>query len=269
LRTGYGAAAPLRQARSVIDLHTHILPGLDDGAATLREAVALAKAAVDDGIRTVAATPHVRSDFPTTPEAMEEALTAVRTALIEAGVALEVLPGGEIAFDRLDALEEDELTRFGLGGNPGLILLETPYVGWPSGLIAAVVALRDRDITPLLAHPERNRDVQAGGPGLRALVAGGALVQVTAASLDGRLGRRTRATAHALLDAGLVHAVASDAHAPTVRAIGLSSTAAAIGDEALARWLTEEAPAALLAGEPLPARPQRIRPRRRFGRFRR
>lgn len=253
----------------MIDLHTHLLPGLDDGAATLEASVAMAKAAAEDGIRTVVATPHVRADFPTTPEAMERAVAEVRAALAAVGVPLTVLPGGEVGLDRLAELGEEERARFGLGGNAGVLLLETPYTGWPSGLMAAVVGLRDRGVTPLLAHPERNREVQRGGPALAALVAAGALVQVTAASLDGRLGRRARATALALIDAGLVHAVASDAHAPTVRAIGLSSAAAALGDEALARWLTEEAPAALLAGEPLPPRPQRAKPRRPFRLFRR
>src|SRR5213080_4939527 len=85
----------------VIDLHTHILPGLDDGARTLEESVAMARSAVADGIRVVAATPHVRDDYPTRAIEMEQGLAQVREALALEGIALEVLPGGEIALDRL------------------------------------------------------------------------------------------------------------------------------------------------------------------------
>jgi protein-tyrosine phosphatase len=260
------ALAPER-GRAVIDLHTHILPGLDDGAPSLATAVEMGRAAVEDGITTLAATPHVRDDFPTTADAMEDGVAIVRTALADAGVALELLPGGEIALDRLELLGDEERERFGLGGNPSVLLIETPYSGWPSELLARVVWLRDRGVMPVLAHPERNGEVQASLTGVQAAVAAGALVQVTAASLDGRFGRRTEATARSMLDAELVHLVASDAHAPGVRAIGLSTAASALGDERLARWLTEEVPAALLAGERLPPRPARSRRRLRlFGR---
>lgn len=251
----------------MIDLHTHILPGLDDGAPSLATAVEMGRAAVEDGITTLAATPHVRDDFPTTADAMEDGVAIVRTALADAGVALELLPGGEIALDRLELLGDEERERFGLGGNPRVLLIETPYSGWPSELLARVVWLRDRGVMPVLAHPERNGEVQASLTGVQAAVAAGALVQVTAASLDGRFGRRTEAAARSMLDAELVHLVASDAHAPGVRAIGLSAAASALGDERLARWLTEEVPAALLAGERLPPRPARSRRRLRlFGR---
>src|SRR5439155_19563249 len=92
----------------VIDLHTHILPGLDDGARTLEESVAMARSAVAEGIRVMAATPHVSEDYPTRAAEMEQGLAQVREALALEGVALEVLPGGEIALDRLAVLEADE-----------------------------------------------------------------------------------------------------------------------------------------------------------------
>jgi protein-tyrosine phosphatase len=88
-------------------------------------------------------------------------------------------------------------------------------------------------------------------------------VQLTAASVDGRLGSRPRNASRALLDADLAHLIASDAHAPQVRAAGMGAAAAAVGDPALARWLTEEVPAAAVSGSQLPARPKRVR-RRRF-----
>jgi protein-tyrosine phosphatase len=251
----------------MIDLHTHILPGIDDGARTLEDAIGMAWAAVADGIRAVAATPHVRDDWPTSAADMERLVADVREALESAGIPLQVLPGGEIALDRLDRLEARELERFGLGGNPDFLLVEFPYYGWPLGLAHRVTELRSRGVTAVLAHPERNADVQARPERLRPFVADGALCQITAASIDGRLGRRPRAAGLELVEAGLAHLLASDAHTPDVRGIGMGAAARALGDDALARWLTYDVPAAIVAGEPLPPRPP-AGPRR-FSLFRR
>jgi len=245
----------------VLDLHSHLLPGLDDGAASLADSLEMARAAVEAGIAVVAATPHVRADYPTEPRAMEEALAAVRTAVAEAGIPLEVLPGGELALDRLELLEPGELARFGLGGNPHCLLLEFPYTGWPLGLGEQVFRLRTAGIRPVLAHPERNPEVQARPERLGSLIESGALVQVTAASLDGRLGRASRQAGLALLGLGFVHLLASDAHAPEVREIGMAAAAATVGSDELARWLTVELPAALVAAGPLPPRPAASRRR--------
>src|SRR2546430_5731155 len=93
----------------VIDLHTHILSGLDDGARTLEESVAMARAAVADGSRVVAATPHVRDDYPTNVTEMEDGVAALREALVAEGVELDVLTGAEIALDQLAQLDTDDL----------------------------------------------------------------------------------------------------------------------------------------------------------------
>jgi protein-tyrosine phosphatase len=107
----------------------------------------------------------------------------------------------------------------------------------------------------VVAHPERNNAVQEYPEALRAPVEAGAVVQLTAASLDGRLGRAAADCSRRLLDLELAHLVATDVHADGRRPAGLAHVARAVGDEPLARWLTEAVPAALLAGEPLPARP--------------
>jgi protein-tyrosine phosphatase len=248
----------------VIDLHTHVLPGVDDGCQTLEESVELARAAAADGITALAATPHVRFDYPTEPATMERLVGEVRAAVAAAGVGIEILPGGELALDVLDQLAPDDVRRFGLGGNPDLVLLEFPYAGWPLGLDGTVVRLQAEGKRIVLGHPERNAEVQSEPESLADLVARGVLVQVTAASLDGRLGGSSKRAARALLDRGLAHLLASDAHTPDVRRGGLRSAAAAVGNDALARWLTVDVPRALIAGERLPARP-RVAPRRRFG----
>jgi len=242
----------------MIDLHSHILPGLDDGARNLDDALGIARAAVMDGIHAIAATPHVRDDYPTTPEQMESGVTELRAAFADAGIELELLTGGELAFDELDRTQDD-LRRFGLGGNPGYILVETPYVDWPVSFADIVFRLVTAGITPVIAHPERNATVQDNPEPLASLARTGALVQVTAASLDGRLGSSVRACAERLLDAELVHLIGSDAHTPGLRAVGLSAAVAAVGDDALARWLTEDVPAAIVSGDELPPRPVRGR----------
>ena len=245
----------------MLDLHAHILPGLDDGPETLEGSLELARSAVEDGITLMAATPHVRDDYPTTADAMERAVGELRLRLDAATIPLELRPGGEVALERLD-LPADELRRFGLGGNPSYLLVETPYAGWPLDLEERLFRLQTVGLTPVLAHPERNAEVQADPEGrLRSLVERGTLIQLTAASVDGRLGRRVREAGKRLLDSGLAHLLASDAHAPSIRAVGLSAAAEAVADDALARWLTHDVPQAILAAAELPERPRRKRRR--------
>jgi protein-tyrosine phosphatase len=239
----------------LIDLHSHVLPGIDDGPAALSGSREILDAAIADGITHIAATPHVRSDWPTKPDVMERLVADVRAL----GAQIEVLPGGELDLQYLETLDDDALRRFGLGGNPNLLLLEFPYAGWPLQLRDVVFQLEVRGFATVLAHPERNPEVQETPARLRELVDAGVFVQLTAASLDGRLGRRAAAAARELLDAGLAHLVASDAHTSSIRTVGMTAAADAVGDRALAEWLTHEVPRALLASEPLPDRPQRRR----------
>jgi protein-tyrosine phosphatase len=250
----------------MIDLHSHILPGLDDGAETMESSLEMARAALADGIGTMAATPHVRDDFPTAVEEMERLVALLRQRLREASIPLQLLPGGEIALDHLPLLDDETLYRFGLGGNPRYLLIETPYLGWPLGIDETFFQLRLRGFSIVLAHPERNADVQADPSRLESLVEAGTLVQVTGASVDGRLGPPTRKTAERLLKLGYVHMLATDAHDPALREVGLASASRAIDDGNLVRWLTRDVPAAIVSDAPLPRRPEK--PPRRFG-FRR
>ena len=125
----------------MIDLHSHVLPGIDDGAADLDEAVGICEAAAVDGIEVIAATPHVRHDYPTTPAQMEAALVQVQAAV---GDRIRVVGGGELDLGELGRPRE-ELARFGLGGSRTL-LVETPYVG----LSAATVDLIKTDKAVML-----------------------------------------------------------------------------------------------------------------------
>jgi protein-tyrosine phosphatase len=246
----------------LIDLHSHILPGLDDGARDLDESLAMVEASLADGVETIAATPHVRGDYPTRADDIHRLVAKLQAAVDSRRLSVQIVPGAEIAADFLGRIPTEELRRFALGGNPEFLLIETPYTAWSAAFVAAVRRVFASGFTPVIAHPERNPDVQASIEPVRTLVRAGALVQVTAASLDGRFGRATQATARRLLDAGVVHLLASDAHGPSARGAGLSAARDEAG-EALGSWLTEDVPAAILARRPLPPRPEPM-PRRRF-----
>jgi len=162
----------------VIDLHSHILPGLDDGPDRLEGSLQLARELVADGVHLVAATPHVRSDYPNTTGRIEDGVRELRAALAEVAIPLQVATGAELALDRLPGLADDELRRLSIAGTGVFLLVETPYVGWPVELHECLFALRRAGFRPILAHPERNHAVQRRADLLEPLVAGGVLVQL-------------------------------------------------------------------------------------------
>jgi protein-tyrosine phosphatase len=244
-----------RIVRAVIDLHAHILPGLDDGARSIEESRELARRAVRDGIDAIAATPHVRADYPTSAERMERGVAELRRDFAEQGIPLSVLHGGEIDLEQLEGLPDEELVRFTLAQTGRYLLIEFPYRGWPLALEQTVFRLRLRGFQVLLAHPERNAEVQERPDRLQAAVDAGALVQITAASIDGRLGRSPRAAAKRLLELRLAHVLASDAHTLEIREAGLAGAAQELPDEAIVRYLTEEVPTAIVAGLDAPPPP--------------
>lgn len=238
----------------MIDLHTHVLPGIDDGARTLDDSLEMARAFVADGVTEIAATPHVRVDYPTSADAMLAAVDLLRRAFEEAAIPLVVHAGAELDVEWMARLPEAEIARLTLAGGR-YVLVETPYRGWRIEVVEQLLRLRRAGFTPVLAHPERNAIVQERPSVVEPLVRGGTLVQVTTASLDGRLGRRPQESARGLLSAELVHLVASDAHTPEVRAAGMRAALEALDDDALARWLAFDVPRALVENRDVPARP--------------
>lgn len=259
-------SAPSVDWIGLVDLHSHVLPGLDDGAETIEESIEIARAAERDGIRVLAATPHVREDYPTQAATMLSLVDEVQARLDAEGVAVDLRPGGEIAFGILLDRGLDELRQFCLAGNPQYLLIEAPYVGWPLGIAETFFRLRLAGVTPVLAHPERNPHVQDDPERLRSLVDSGALVQLTASSLDGRAGKGAARAARRLLEAQLVHLVASDAHRPGVRAVGMTAALDAVADAELADWLGRAVPAAIADARQLPERPAARSRRGRAGR---
>jgi protein-tyrosine phosphatase len=256
----------------MIDLHTHILPGLDDGPKALEAAVEMARVAEGAGTRAVAATSHVDHGFGVDIAGLAGARAALAERQARVGVELELLAGGEVAPERLSELDDAALASVALGGGP-TVLLECPFAPVGSAMEAMVADLHARGFAVLLAHPERSASFIRSPELLAALVDRGAAAQITTGSLAGRFGDSVRAAAERMLEAGLVHVIASDAHDPVRRAPDLRVAEHALrerydGVEEQFAWMTEAAPAALVAGEPLPARPPLPRPRRRLGRLR-
>lgn len=240
----------------VIDLHTHVLPGLDDGTRSLAEARALALDAAAQGVSALAATPHVRDDYPTTPDAMEDAVAELREDFARHGVPVEVLHGAEVALDLLWAVPPEDLRRLTIAQTGRYLLLEVPYRGWPLALETAVLRLLELGVTPLLAHPERNPEVQDRPDRVTGVVEAGALVQVTAASVEGSRDRAAQAAARRLLELELVHVIASDSHGPHIARQGMADAVSALADPELGKYLTVDVPGAIVAGEPVPELPQ-------------
>ena len=142
--------------------------------------------------------------------------------MAERGLPIELVPGGEVALSCVPTTPLPTLHELGLGGSPRYLLVEFPYHGWPPGLATALVGLLEEGVVPVLAHPERSSEIQHAPGRLASLVAEGVLVQVTASSLTGELGRASRDAGLALVRNGLAHLIASDAHTADVRATGLS-----------------------------------------------
>jgi protein-tyrosine phosphatase len=259
--------------RGVIDLHAHILPGVDDGPPTLDGSAAMAKSAVATGTTVMAATSHVNRGFGLTPAQLDAGRAKVVERLRADGIPLEVVQGGEISPPRVPDMTEDDLHRLTLGGG-GWLLLECPLSPAAATLEPLVAELQRRGFRVLLAHPERSPSFQREPALLARLVASGALGQVTTGAFAGEFGDAARKAAFAMLEVGLVHVLASDAHdhahrPPDLR-FGVKPLERRYGDVAeLVDWMTVGAPAAVLAGDPLPERPELPQPRPGGGLLRR
>ncbi len=192
----------------MVDLHCHLLPGIDDGARDLPDAVEMARQAEADGIVAICVTPHIRADHAVRIEELPARRAELGAALLEAGCSTRVLPGGEVAADMLDALDGPDLACVTLGGSGTWILLEPAPGPLDERLDAAVDALRVRGFRALLAHPERHPAPDFVDR-LRRLIAYGALVQVTAGYFTDE---STRPAMLTLARAGVMHVLGSDAH---------------------------------------------------------
>jgi protein-tyrosine phosphatase len=252
----------------VIDLHVHVLPGIDDGPADMPGSVALARAAARDGTTVVAATPHLRADHPAVrPEELGERRRATAEAVSAAGVGLEIFCGAEVDIRWTVGASDEQLRLASFGQRGTDLLVETPYGPLEDDFEAKIDALHGRGIRVLLAHPERNPTFQAEPRRLERLVERGVLLQVTALAVVSRRRRsRSRWLAQGLVEHGMAHVIASDSHgAGGARPPGLSAAVAVARRLAPlhADWMATDAPRAVLEGEPLRPPGGRTRPGQR------
>ncbi|MBA4373826.1 MAG: tyrosine protein phosphatase [Thermodesulfovibrio sp.] len=261
----------------MIDIHCHILPGLDDGPETLEESLALCRAAAADGIRTIVATPHYKPGAYewSGPEVLKT-LSLLNTAVAAEGLDLQILPGAEVAvFPELPSVLE-------AGGplmlNQGIyFLVEFRPHAIPANSEAFLASFLDSGLIPVIAHPERNAWFANHPEVLFPLVRRGVLLQITAASLTGGLGPQARDFSGYLLRHNLAHVIASDGHNLDDRPVALSKAVALAADlvgEERAVTMVTTVPEAILAGrrrmviQPLEhALPEEVRPPSLFQRF--
>jgi protein-tyrosine phosphatase len=242
------------ETTDVIDLHCHILPGLDDGAVDLDDSSAMAVAALEDGIHTICATPHVRHDHDVRLDELPARVAGLAQELGRRGIDVRVVSGGEVAETSVTRLSDAELRAASLGAAGGWILLEPAPGPLGDSLAAAVDGLAARGFRSLVAHPERHVGPDLV-PRLAALVERGALVQVTAATVTDPASAEGM---EELAARGVVHVLGSDAHSSRHgRPVRLSQALARL--ERIERlrphldWIARTAPGAILRGEPVQA----------------
>ena len=239
----------------MIDIHCHLLPGIDDGAADLDAALRLARLAVAEGISHLVCTPHLQPRrFDNTAASIAAARTAFAAALAAAEIPLRVGYAAEVRLDLaiLTGVVDGSIPLLGTWRGRGVLLLEFPDHEVPVGAERLTQWLLGRGIVPLLAHPERNRGILAKPERLQPFLAQGCLLQVTATSLVGHFGSAPRDLARTLLREGLVTVLATDAHNERYRPPRLReplALAAELIGEAQARALVEDNPWAIVEGQ--------------------
>lgn len=253
------------------DIHCHLLPDIDDGPDTLEKALAMCRIAVSDGIDTVIATPHgTRVASKGGRAVLEDRVNKLKEALASNHIGLEIRPGIEylLSADLVNDAETGEAVT--LAGSH-YVLVEIDFQQWPPYTADALFKLQLAGYAPVLAHPERQANIQRSPELLADLVERGIFSEVTAGSILGDFGGRARKSAEQLVERGLVHFIASDGHTPTANRPPVMARAkgwltARFGEEA-ADVLAVSNPYAVLNGRPVQAPPIEPPQRRRLLRF--
>lgn len=234
-----------------VDLHCHLLPGVDDGARTFEDSLEMARALVDLGFSTVAPSPHARPEYAP-PELVAQRLAELREALEREAVPLTLGRNAE------NVLDETFLLSLGtpaarMLGEGRYVLVELPYTTPVPALLDILFRIRTKGVTPVIAHPERCLEFERKGRAAEA-VRGGALLQLDVGALTGRYGGTAKKLSREFLEQGLYGLGATDLHSPVGARdwIGraLTELRTRAGEQAFGRLMRDN-PARLLAGEPL------------------
>lgn len=240
----------------MFDLHVHLLPGVDDGPETMDQALALARHAVKNGIKEAVLTPHIHvGRYGNQKSSLQTVFTEFSQALAANGIDLKVRLGAEVrlGMEILELLACEEIPMLGRDGDYSVMLLEFPHSHIVPGTEKLVQFLLDKKIRPMIAHPERNKDVMRSLDKIRPFVDAGCLFQVTAGSLCGNFGKVAQTRAEEMLRQGWVTLLGSDGHnlkyRPPELAPGLKIAEKIIGSAA-ARAMVLDRPAAILGIAP-------------------
>ncbi len=244
---------------TMIDIHVHILPGVDDGAKNWEESLEMARMAVDDGIEVMVATPHlfkgrtIDLDQLNDKESILHYVAQLRQKLSEAKIPLQIIPGCDfpLGFESLQLLDAGRALTINDANR--YLLLELPDTSLPPATEEICFNLQSRGITPIITHPERHLILQEMPQKLKRLIDLGCLVQMTGNSLTGRFGRRVKKISQQLIKLGYVHLLATDAHGPVKRPPLLSQALTELSrliGENRARAMVYDLPGKIIAGEP-------------------
>jgi protein-tyrosine phosphatase len=208
-----------RDGETMIDTHSHLLPGLDHGCPDMETGLGMARQAWEIGTKTVVCTPHFYDWEPSLVEQARDVIEQMRQALEQEGIGLRLLLGFEVDASVIMEADAGMLADLVIEGSvlpghsQGTILIETPYFGWPPFLEEAMYRLSADGYIPVMAHPERNERVQRSPELLQGCLRAGVVVQGTAGSLAGQFRRSSMPTLLQLLERGDVALLASDGHA--------------------------------------------------------
>ena len=239
----------------MIDIHCHILPGIDDGPATLEESVAMCRIAAADGITALVATPHFRpGTYDISGSRVVEKVEQLQRAVEGAGITIRILPGADVTVTpelpgHLSSIESLTINRTGR-----YFLAELPHDTVPRRWDDFLLSIKNSGIVPILTHPERNPWFLAHADALYGYVRAGGMVQITAMSLTDHRYEAVRRYSLFLLKNNLAHIIASDAHSPVERRPILSEALAAAQQavgEHRARQFVLDNPQAVIEGRPL------------------
>ncbi|MBN3560939.1 tyrosine-protein phosphatase [Aliamphritea spongicola] len=236
----------------MIDLHCHLLPGIDDGPASLEEAVELAAMAAADGITHAVATPHIHPGrYDNNIHSITPAYEALKNAIVERNIPLELGMAAEvrISVEMLAMIPTNQIPFLGEWEGRKVLLLELPHSHIPPGCDKLVDWLLARDILPMIAHPERNKDIMHKLEKIEPFVSRGCLFQLTSMSVAGKFGDVAHERALEILQNGWATIIATDAHntnrRPPVLSEGMHAATEVVG-EATARQLVYDNPARLI-----------------------
>ncbi|MEM1502835.1 CpsB/CapC family capsule biosynthesis tyrosine phosphatase [Domibacillus sp. 8LH] len=206
----------------MIDIHCHILPGVDDGARDLVQSLEMAEAAQKEGITTIVATPHHQNgSYNNEKGAIEQDVDFLNKQLASAGIDVKIAAGQEVRLYG-ELLEDYHQNKLLTVNHSTHMLVEFPSSSIPGFAEQLLFDMQLNGITPIIVHPERNAAIAENPDRLYKLIKNGALSQVTAASVNGLFGKKAKTLSSQLIESNLTHFIATDAHNTTSRSFGLA-----------------------------------------------